>query len=327
MAGFLERLPKVDLHLHLEGSLSRRVLEHLARRHRRPVPAVHRFSDFNGFLKSFGEVCDLLVDSEDFDLAASELLRRCRQQRLAHVEIIFSPQVFLRRGIPLAAIMDGLMKARRGTRGISSVYIMDGVRQWGGEWFEQTVRAVEPYVNRGVAAIGLGGRERALPIEDFARAYARGRAMGLRTTIHAGEASGPDSVRSALRYLRVDRIGHGIRAIEDPSLVAELAARRVPLEICPSSNLLTGVVSSIESHPVRRLYESGVAVTIGSDDGLLFGTNLARELELVSRRFGFSRDEIGKMTLNAASAAFLPRSARARLRRRIRSSLRSCLLG
>jgi adenosine deaminase len=307
----------IDLHLHLEGSLPPAVIGRLARRHRLDPPP-RGFDGFPGFLRAFGAVCDLLRDPEDFDLAARAVLEQSRRIGLLHVEILFSPQVFLRRGIPLASLADGLERARAAHRRSrpSFVLIADGVRQWGPEWFDHVVASLEPLARRGlVAAIGLGGDERALPAGAFLPAYRRARSMGLRTTIHAGEAAGPEAVWEALR-LPLDRIGHGIRSAEDPRLLRELAKRAIPLEVCPTSNVATGAAASLASHPLPRLMEAGVRVTINSDDGTFFRTDAPREMRRAGEAFGMTPEGKSALLRQAARAAFLPPRARAELERR-----------
>jgi len=308
--------------MHLEGSLPPATVRALAARHRLSEPALRRFRSFPGFLESFGEVCDLFRDEQDFELAASSAIGAARRAGAAHLEILFSPQVHLRRGVSIASIMTGLLRGRARAvkgRGPSVVYILDGVRQWGGEWLEEAVRAVEPYAGEGIAGLGVGGDERAVPARDFRRAYALARRLGMFRTIHAGEICGPESVWEALEILQVDRIGHGVRAIEDPELVARLARGGVPLEICPTSNIATGAVASPQSHPLRRLYACGVTVTINSDDGSMFGTDIGGELE-TARRWGLDETALVEVTLNAARAAFLPPRRRRALLRRVRRS-------
>lgn len=318
------RRPWIDLHLHLEGSLPRKALTVLAARHHCPVPPQREFSGFKGFLQAFGAVCDLLRDEEDFEFAARSVIAHSRALGLIHVEILFSPQVFARRGIPPDRVIRGLLSARRRESALapSVVYIMDGVRQWGGEWFEAQVRAMKPFVGKGLAGVGIGGDEREISCREFSGAFRAARTLGLRTTVHAGEASGPESIRDALKWLLPDRLGHGIGAAGDPELCRLLARRRLPLEVCPSSNIATGVVASHSVHPVRRLYESGLYVTIGSDDGSFFNTNVPAEMELLHRVHGFSAKEIDSLTRAAARAAFIPPDARLRLERCVEAWMR-----
>lgn len=312
--------PLIDLHVHLEGSISRSTLAILAARHGLPVPRTDAFAGFHGFLKAFGAVCDLLVDERDFERAADDLFARSRRIGVAHMEVLFSPQVFLRRGIALATIMGGLLTARcraMTATGLSVVYIMDGVRQWGGGWFRDVVRASAPWAGSGLAGIGVGGDEASVPAREFSDAFRAARELGLRTTIHAGEAAGPEAVRQALEQLRVHRIGHGVRSAEDPSLVRRLASSGICLELCPSSNVATGVVDSWPTHPLRRLFDAGVTVTVNSDDGAFFATDVARELEKARRIQRFTKSELMSLQLNAARNAFLGRRETKMLAQRV----------
>ena len=158
----------------------------------------------------------------------------------------------------------------------------------------------------GIVGIGMGGSEHAYPPEPFAAAFARARALGLRTTVHAGEAAGADSIRGALDALQAERIGHGLRAEEDPALLDRLAATRVPLEMCPLSNVATGVTRAIGEHPIRRYFELGLMVTVSTDDPGMFGNSMTDELMALRERFGFTAAELKQLQLNAAAAAFQP---------------------
>ncbi|MGH9867541.1 MAG: adenosine deaminase [Candidatus Polarisedimenticolia bacterium] len=312
------RGPLIDLHLHLEGSLSGRVLSRLARRHGIARPGL-RFDGFEGFLRAFGAVCDLLRDPVDFEMAVLDVVAAARRLGVIHLEILFSPQIYLRRGIIMKNVVQGLLDGRSGAKGrspMSVVFIADGVRQWGPEWFERMVRDLEPWAGEGVAAIGLGGDEAALPAARFRRAFEAARRMGLWRTIHAGEVGGPASVQAALS-LGVDRIGHGIGAASDAGLMKQLARRGVPLELCPGSNVATGVVGSLREVPVRRLMEAGVGITINSDDGAFFRTNVATELTRAARAHALGPDECRAIVRRAARAAFLPRSRVDALVRRV----------
>ena len=318
---FITRIPKIDLHLHLEGSLPGLTLSLLASRHQLPVPDHRRFEGFGGFLKAFGAICDLLVDAEDFETAASDLFFEARRLGVIHLEVLFSPQIHLRRGVHLSSMMSGLLRARdRAIRvpGFSAVFIADGVRQWGGEWFEQVVCALAPWAGRGLAGIGVGGDERSMPSRAFAPAFRRARAMGLHTTIHAGEAAGPASVLDVLNHLEVERIGHGFRAAEDPDVVKLLCRRGITLELCPTSNLATGLIPAIEEHPARALFDAGALVTINTDDGAFFGTNIERELRLAHERLKFTKGDVRQLLIHSAGAAFVAGTARRRLAREIR---------
>ena len=315
----------IDLHLHLEGSLPRATVAALAARHRLPIPEVRRFDGLRGFLKAFGALCDLLVDEEDFHRAAASVLERARRRGMLHLEILFSPQVYTRRGIPIAAVMRGLLRAIGDVRRHppTAVLIADGVRQWGGAWFDETVANLAPWAGQGLAAVGIGGDETAVPAREFAPAFRRARALGLRATVHAGEGDGPESVKEALAWLAPDRLGHGVRAAEDPTLLASIARRRIPLEVCPTSNVVTGVVPSLAAHPLQRLFDAGAVVTINSDDGTFFGTDQPEEMERAARAFDLTADDRRRLLRNAARAAFLPAGARKRLERAVNARAQS----
>ncbi len=308
----------IDLHLHLEGSLPVETAARLARRHGLSVPD-GRFEGFAGFLRAFGAACDLMRDPVDFEEAAHDVIREARRRGLVHVEILFSPQVFLRRGIALEAIVPALLRGRRRARlrgAMSAVFIADGVRQWGPAWFGRVVRGLAPWAGDGVAGIGLGGDETALPASRFAACFRAARDLGFHRTIHAGETGGAGGVRDAMT-LPVERIGHGIGAAKDPGLMARLARRGILLEVCPSSNVATGVVRRLEDVPLRRLMEAGVRVTINSDDGAFFHTDAVREIDLARKAHGLDRGELRAMSIHAAESAFLPPRLRRSLRRRI----------
>jgi adenosine deaminase len=178
---------------------------------------------------------------------------------------------------------------------------------------------ITPYRDQGIVAVGLGGREAAFPAEDFAEVYTEAARRGFRRTAHAGETAGPGSVAAALEQLGAERVGHGVRAVEDPALVARLARDGVALEVCPTSNVRTGVVPGYAAHPLRRLFDAGVRVTVNSDDPTFFGTTLLDELELCVTALGFAPAELGTMAEHAARAAFLPPEARDRLVERVRA--------
>jgi adenosine deaminase len=177
-----------------------------------------------------------------------------------------------------------------------------------------------PWAGRGLAGIGVGGDETAVDPSEFVGAFRRARGLGLRTTVHAGESAGADSVRAALAALGPDRVGHGFRAVEDTELMARLGKLDIALEVCPSSNVATGVAASWRSHPLRLLYDAGVPVTINSDDGAFFGTDVRREVRMASRELLFTRKELMGMMRTAARVAFLAPRERRRLERRIRAA-------
>jgi aminodeoxyfutalosine deaminase len=221
-------------------------------------------------------------------------------------------------------MLGGMNEGRREAQerwGVEMRWIADGVRDADSGPFsvEQTVDWIAALDrSHGVVALGLGGREIGYPPERFARAFTRAREAGLGVVAHAGETTGPEAVWSTLRHLKPHRIGHGIGAVHDPKLVRYLAENRVPLEVCPTSNLRTGVVSAAAAHPFRRLDEAGVIVTVNSDDPPMFGTSLTDEFRFLRHHFDYGADDLERFTLNAVSASFLPDRAKQELLSRCR---------
>ncbi len=308
--------PRVEIHLHLEGSVSLKRLRGFWARPNRdaslpPDPAVlFRHRDFPGFLRNFALVTRTLTAPGDFALIASDLCAFLRRQRVAAAEVFMSPVIFARRGIPFAEILDAVeeaVHAMRSRGGPRIGWILDGVRQWGPASLEENLRYAQEARGR-VLGIGLGGDESSVPAREFVSLFEAARAMGLRTVCHAGELSGPQSVWEAVELLGSERIGHGIRACEDAALLSLLRRRRIPLEVCPTSNLRTGVVRRWRDHPLPRLLQAGVRVTLNSDDPALFRTSLDAEFRNLQRRLRMTRRDAEKIRVEGIRASFLPSS-------------------
>ena len=297
-------LPKAELHLHLEGSVepetlceldSGLTLEEIRRR--------YQFHDFAGFLESYKWVAGYLKTPENYGLIARRLLERLASQNVLYAEINLSAGVMVARQRDVAAIYDAVHDAARRQDAVKVRWIFDAVRQFGAEAAMQVARLAVERAAAGVVAFGIGGDEQAAPAEWFAQAFGFARAGGLKLVPHAGETAGPESVWAALR-LGADRIGHGIRSIDDPALVAHLREKGIPLEVCISSNVATGAVRSLARHPVRRLFDAGVPIVLNTDDPALFRTTLTAEYDLARREFGFSETEIEGIAGNAFRYAF-----------------------
>lgn len=321
----LARLPKAELHLHLEGALTPADLRGLYARGRRPpVPrsrwaSLYRFRGFGGFLRAFGAVCALLDAPADFGAAALRVARRLRGQGVRRAEILVSLPVHLRRGLRGEEVLESLSESVAAARalGLSLGFILDGVRQWGPESLAPCVELARRFAGRGVLGIGMGGDERARPPEEYAPLYRRAREAGLRTVVHAGETGGPEEIARALRALEPERLGHGLRAAEDPRLLERLAERRIPVEVAITSNWRTGLVRRRADHPLAEFLRRGVNAVLATDDPAFFRTTLTDEYLLAARLCGL--DAAGTRRLAAASlrAAFVspPPAAPARIRR------------
>ena len=311
---FLQALPKAELHLHLEGSVEAETLVELSRRHDRPqftlldAERLYRYPDFNAFLLAFKTVSELVVDPEDYELITYRLMERLQAQNVVHAEVYVSVGVALWYKRDFAPIFEALERGReRGEKdfGVSVLWIFDAVRQFGPDRARRVVEQAVRYRERHVVGIGIGGDERRAGPELFREVYAYAAENGLHLTCHAGETAGPESIWGALN-LRSERLGHALSAERDKELMAVLAERQVPLEMCISSNLRTASCARIEDHPVRRYFDLGMMITLNSDDPAMFGTSLEREYQIAQEAFGFSDEQLREVARNSFEASFLP---------------------
>jgi adenosine deaminase/aminodeoxyfutalosine deaminase len=322
--GFIRRLPKAELHLHLEGAILPSTLVELsARHHAQPIAlaeaeALYRFTDFSGFMMAFKAVTEVLVGPEDYELAAWRMMQHLAEQGVVHAEVYVSVGVIYKgRDHDPAAfepIFAGLERAReRGERelGLTLYWIFDAVRHFSVEEAERVFRkAVELRPEHlSIVGIGLGGDERRTGSEPFRAIYAEAAQAGLRLTNHAGETTGPEAIREALS-IGSERLGHAVSAIQDLELIEELKAQQTPLELCPTSNVRTGVCGSFAEHPLRRYFDAGLLVTLNSDDPAFFGSDLANEYLLAHTVQGFTREELRQLATNSIRASFLPEAAK-----------------
>ena len=336
----LETRRKAELHLHLRGAVPLRYLKQQVRKYpprqalasappgqiqfmfrnpsvRRIVEAedplteidrVFRFDSFEGFLAAYLFTSFLVKDIEDFRGLIATVRRGLGEQNIAYAEVTVSLREYMQQGIALDELLGAMGENQDGEPLLR--WIVDPVRNFGPAAAENLLERLLPSRPPSLIGLTLGGAEHMHPSAPFRRAFEIAREAGLRTTVHAGEALGPESVWDALRILEVERVGHGVRAAEDPVLVRALAERGIPLEVCPTSNIRTGVYSTLAEHPVRNLFESGVPITINTDDPTFFGVTLAGELAAL-RQLGFSWPEIGGLADNAFGFAFDATSAAA----------------
>ena len=312
----------IDLHLHLDGSLSPASVRQLAGLQGAALPGEKALlarlrvepdcRDLNQYLTKFAFPCSLLQTEEAIALAVQNLCGELKAQGLLYAEIRFAPQLHLERGLTqdrvAAAACAGLGRA-----GFPAGLILCAMRGSGNrEQNLETVRVAAKYLGRGVCACDLAGAEALVPTGDFEELFTLARKLDVPYTIHAGEAGGPESVRAALSF-GAKRLGHGVRAAEDPALVEELAARGVTLECCPTSNLHTCMFPDYRSYPLRDLLARGVKVTVNTDNMTVSGTTLSHELEALD----LSREEARQAALNAAAAAFADDNTRKALTARI----------
>jgi len=306
-------LPKAELHLHLEGSIDPATLLELRARHGKPstlveIDPIYKYTDFTGFLMAFKTITEDLQTAADYELITYRLIEKLKAENVLHAEVYVSVGVNLWRKQDFDAIFEGLERGReRGASdfGISLLWIFDAVRQFGAEAAKPVADLAIRYRDRNVVGFGIGGDERKAEPELFKDIYSHARDHGLRLTAHAGETAGPGSIWGALN-LRVERLGHGLTAIQDPELMEELAHRQIPIEICITSNLRTGVCRSIQDHPVRNYFDQGLMITLNTDDPALFGTTLTHEYQVAQESFGFTDEHLRELARNSFEASFLP---------------------
>ena len=334
ISDFIRRLPKAELHLHLEGTILPATLAELSARHdERPLTlaqaeALYRFTDFTGFLDAFKAVTARLIGPEDYELAAWRMIEHLAAQGVVHAEVFVAVGVLYhwRQHNPAAIepVFAALERARlRGERelGLSIYWIFDAVRHFTVEEAARVFRKAAEMRSAfsSIIGIGLGGDERRAGSEAFHALYQEAARAGLRLTNHAGETTGPEAIREALS-IGSERIGHALSAVNDLALMQELKERAIPLELNPTSNIRTGVCPSFAAHPLRRYFDLGLLVTLNSDDPAFFGSDLAREYLLAYTEQGFSRQELRQLAANSIRASFLPEQEKAAWLSRIDST-------
>ena len=312
-ADWFESLPKVELHVHLEGAIPLPFLWQLIQRaggdsEIADLAALERrfvFRDFHHFLRTWVWKNKFIRTVDDLSDMAEAVALTFVTQHIRYVEAHCSPIDFRYHGMSIA---DAICAYRRGLARVPAVdveLIVDLVRNFGAEEAERTLDAVLSVREHGVIGIGLGGDELNYPPQLFTNVFQRARSAGLHVTAHAGEGAGSASIRHAIHDLQVERIGHGVRVIEDAALIDELIARRIPLEVCPTSNLRTGIIASFAQHPITQLRQRGVIITVNSDDPALFNCSLAGEFRRLVAEHQWTADDVRQSLLTAIDASWL----------------------
>ncbi len=308
-----KKIPKVELHIHLTGSIPLETLMEIIRKYGGDpdVPdmaALERkfqYRDFPHFLETWNWKNTFLREYEDFTFLSEAVARDLASQNVLYAEVSVSLPRFQGKGLETPKLAEAVRAGLNKVPEIEINLMVDLVRDFGHEAAVRNLDGVAEAKEYGIIGINLGGSEQLFPPEPFAEAYEKARKLGLRTSVHAGEAAGPESVWGALQYLQPDRIGHATRAIEDPELVDFLAKNRVPLEICLLSNVRTGVAKSVSAHPVKGYFERGVPLSINTDDPKMFGNSLAEEFLALETELGFTRDEIRQLILFGVETSWL----------------------
>lgn len=310
--GLIRELPKAELHLHIEGTLEPEMMFELAKRNNVELPypnveavrAAYQFTDLQSFLDIYYQGAAVLQTEDDFAGLMADYLDRAIVDGVTRAEVFFDPQTHTERGVAFGTVIEGFAQARRAyARRIDTDLILCFLRHLPEESALASLAAAEPYLDQ-IIAVGLDSSEVGYPPEDFERVFARARAMGLRAVAHAGEEGPPEYVWGALDALGAERIDHGIRALEDPDLVRRLVDEQIPLTVCPQSNLKLKVVSDLGEHPLKRMLDLGLNVSINSDDPAYFGAYLADNYRHVTEALGLGAEEITRLARNSIESSF-----------------------
>jgi aminodeoxyfutalosine deaminase len=337
LESFIAGLPKVELHVHHVGSAAPRIVAELAARHegRTPVPAdpeavarYFEFRDFAHFVEIYLSVVDLIRDPEDVRILTYEVARELARQQVRYAELTVTPYSHVKRGVAApefcAAIEDARVRAEA-ELGVVLRWCFDIPGEAGLAAAEETLAIALDQRPEGLVSFGLGGPEVGVPRPQFKPYFDKARAAGLRSVPHAGETTGPETVWDAVRELGAERIGHGISAARDERLMAHLAEQRIPLEVCPTSNVRTRAVPSLAEHPLPVLRAAGVPVTVNSDDPPMFGTTLNDEYAVAARLLDLDEAGLAGLAKDAVDASFLPASDKARVSAEIDAYLAASL--
>ena len=318
---FFKNIPKVEIHNHLEGSITPFTLHELAKKNFSgskfaqsldECEKIYQFTNFQGFLSSFAEVNKLITSVSDLDIIIKNNVELMKTENYKYIEHFLSVDTWLNKGMDLSELLD---KVKENIKRHSSKnfqfggIIIDFVRNYGPQNASKIMldlgEIIEDYRDV-VLGISIGGDEVNFPAQLFTEVFNQARKLNLKTTAHSGEADGSDSVWQTILSLKTNRIGHGLRCHESTDLLKHLRVTQTPLEMCPTSNIKTGVLDKIENHPIRDYYDQGINITINTDDYGFFDSSLSSEFEICSKVFHFSTDELEELVLNAAKSCFLP---------------------
>jgi adenosine deaminase len=332
----LERLPKTDLHCHLDGSLRLGTMLELAERQRVKLPAedeaglaraIHRgeiCKDLVEYLEAFDLTCAVLQTEEALERTAFELAEDAARENVWHLEVRYAPILHTRRGLSLAriveAVLAGLKRAER-KYDITTGVILCGIRNIDPKESFRLAELAVAYKNRGVVAFDLAGGEAGNPAKLHADSFGLVLHNNMSTTVHAGEAYGPESIKQALHFCGAHRIGHGTRLAEDGDLLAYVTDHRVPLEVCLSSNLQTSVIEKLEHHPLRLYYDYGVRVSLNTDNRTITDTTVSKELWLAHKHLGFTLEDLKILIIQGFKSAFMPYRTKRDVLRRVNDAM------
>jgi len=315
-----QTIPKIENHLHLEGAIPLDTVWQLIQKYGgdKSVSTIDKlkerfvYQDFNHFIQTWSWKNQFIREYEDFSIITESVIQDLVHQNIKYAEIFISPSLFKNR-LEIQKIVEAIsVQIEKNTR-IKINLIVDLVRNYGAESEMRTLHEINEVKNVGIIGIGIGGSENEYPPELFKDIYSQARKFGFKTTAHAGEAAGPKSIWSAIRELKVDRIGHGTRAIEDKNLLKYLADNRIPVEVCPLSNLRTKVIASMNEHPVKTFIDMGIPVSINTDDPKMFNNSLNEEYQSLKDSFNYSDKDIYNIIINSIHTTWLEQNEKENL--------------
>lgn len=323
----LEKYARIDLHLHLDGSLSLASVKELAAMQKINIPKEDEkilnllqvgpdCRDLNEYLEKFEFPLSLLQTAGAIEKAVCNLQTELSEQGLLYGEIRFAPQLHTRKGLTQSDVVEAAIAGRKKSPFCCELILCCMRGEHKEKANRETVRVAKKYLNQGVCAIDLAGAEALYPTEDYREIFAFAKELGVPYTIHAGEAAGPASVYQALES-GADRIGHGVRSVEDARLLKLLSQKEVPLELCPSSNLNTNIYKHIKEYPLRRLMDAGVCVTVNTDNSMVSNTSLKKEYEMLVQAFDLSEQELWKLVMNSVRVSFAKKDTKMWLKEQI----------
>ncbi len=311
---WLNNLPKVELHLHLEGSLEPELMFDLARRNGvalafdsiEEIRQAYQFSSLQDFLDIYYQGANVLQTEKDFYDLVWAYLEKCNEQNVQHVEPFFDPQTHTDRGIEFANVINGISNALKDGEsklGISSELILCFLRHLSEDVAFETLKLAEPYLDKFIG-VGLDSSEKGHPPEKFSRVFSRAKEMGLRTVAHAGEEGPAEYIWTAIKDLKISRVDHGVRAIDDENLMQYLIDNQIPLTVCPLSNIKLCVFENMSQHNIIDMLERGVCVTVNSDDPAYFGGYMTENFVALANAFNLTQDQVKKLVTNSVNASF-----------------------
>ena len=309
---FYELMPKIELHLHLEGAIPLEYLWELVKKYDKAkevtsleqLKSKFEYKDFANFIDVWVWKNQFLREYDDFEFISEGFAKDLKNQNIKYSEVFISPSSF-RNILSTLKIIEVIRKGINKVNGIKISLIVDFVRNSGQENELITLHEINEAKEYGIVGIGLGGSEHAFPAKDFPKLFEKAREFGFRTTAHAGEADGPKSIWDAINILKVERIGHGLRAIEDELLIEYLANNKIPIELCPISNVKTKSIDHIKNHPIKKYIEKGIPISINTDDPKMFGNTLAEEYNVIASNFNFSKAGISEIILKSIDTTWL----------------------